>query len=44
MVFGIKEQINLPVIYAGLGEKVEDLQLNRESFIEGIFAEDNLES
>ncbi len=45
MVFGIKEQIGLPVIYAGLGEKVEDLQLfNRENFIEGIFADDNLES
>ena len=45
MVFGIKEQIGLPVIYAGLGEKVEDLQLfNRENFIVGIFADDNLES
>ncbi len=45
MVFGIKEQIGLPVIYAGLGEKVEDLELfNRENFIEGIFADDNLES
>lgn len=38
MVFAIKEQLGLPVIYAGLGEKVEDLQLfNRDSFISGIF-------
>jgi len=38
MVFAIKDQLGLPVIYAGLGEKVEDLQLfDRESFIAGIF-------
>lgn len=44
MVFGIKEEIGLPVIYAGLGEKVEDLQLfDRENFIEGIFANDATE-
>lgn len=42
MVFGIREQIGLPVIYAGLGEKVEDLELfDRASFIEGIFADVN---
>lgn len=38
MVFAIKDQLGLPVIYAGLGEKVEDLQLfDREFFIAGIF-------
>jgi len=38
MVFAIKDQLGLPVIYAGLGEKVEDLQLfDRDSFIAGIF-------
>jgi fused signal recognition particle receptor len=38
MVFAIKDQLGLPVIYAGLGEKIEDLQLfNRDSFISGIF-------
>jgi len=42
MVFGIREQIGLPVIYAGLGEKVEDLELfDRANFIEGIFADVN---
>ncbi|NLE93456.1 MAG: signal recognition particle-docking protein FtsY, partial [Chloroflexi bacterium] len=36
--FAIKDQLGLPVIYAGLGEKVEDLQLfDRDSFIAGIF-------
>jgi len=38
MVFAIKDQLGLPVIYAGLGEKIEDLQLfDRDSFIAGIF-------
>jgi len=38
MVFAIKDQLGLPVIYAGLGEKIEDLQLfDRDSFINGIF-------
>ena len=38
MVFAIKDQLNLPVIYAGLGEKVEDLQLfDKEAFIDSIF-------
>lgn len=42
MVFGIREQIGLPVIYAGLGEKVEDLELfDRANFFEGIFADVN---
>ncbi len=38
MVFAIKDQLGLPVIYAGLGEKVEDLELfDKRSFIDGIF-------
>ena len=41
MVFAIKDQLNLPVIYAGLGEKVEDLQLfDKEAFIDSIFTKD----
>ncbi|MGB4595068.1 MAG: signal recognition particle-docking protein FtsY [Anaerolineaceae bacterium] len=37
MAFAIKRQLGLPVIYAGLGEKLDDLQLfNRESFVDGI--------
>ena len=38
MVFAIKEQPSLPVIYAGLAEKIEDLQLfDKASFIDSIF-------
>jgi fused signal recognition particle receptor len=38
MVFAIKDQLDLPVIYAGLGEKIEDLQLfDKYSFIDSIF-------
>ncbi|MCK9246883.1 MAG: signal recognition particle-docking protein FtsY [Anaerolineaceae bacterium] len=38
MVFAIKDQLSLPVIYAGLGEKIEDLQLfDKKSFIDSIF-------
>lgn len=38
MVFAIKDQLDLPVIYAGLGEKIEDLQLfDKNSFIDSIF-------
>ncbi|HNW95613.1 MAG TPA: signal recognition particle-docking protein FtsY [Anaerolineaceae bacterium] len=37
MAFAIKSQLGLPVLYAGLGERVEDLQLfNREAFVNGI--------
>ena len=39
MAFAIKDELGLPVIYAGLGEKIDDLQLfDRASFIEGIFS------
>ena len=38
MVFAIKDQLGLPVIYAGLGEKIEDLELfDKQSFIDSIF-------
>ena len=38
MAFAIKRQLGLPVIYAGLGEKLDDLQLfDRDSFVDGIF-------
>ncbi|MFZ3070348.1 MAG: signal recognition particle-docking protein FtsY [Anaerolineaceae bacterium] len=37
MAFAIKSQLNLPILYAGLGEKVEDLQLfDRDAFVNGI--------
>jgi fused signal recognition particle receptor len=39
MAFAIKDQLDLPIIYAGLGEKPEDLQIfNREAFVDGILA------
>ncbi len=39
MAFAIKDQLNLPIIYAGLGEKPEDLQVfDRDAFVEGIMA------
>jgi len=38
MVFAIKDQLKIPIIYAGLGEKIEDLQLfDKKSFIDSIF-------
>ncbi|MDI9565724.1 MAG: signal recognition particle-docking protein FtsY [Brevefilum fermentans] len=37
MAFAIKSQLNLPIIYAGLGEKITDLQpFDREAFVCGI--------
>jgi fused signal recognition particle receptor len=37
MAFAIKSQLGLPIIYAGLGEKPDDLQpFDREAFIRGI--------
>jgi fused signal recognition particle receptor len=37
MAFAIKAQLGLPILYAGLGERIEDLQrFNREAFVEGI--------
>jgi len=37
MAFAIQEQLKLPILYAGLGEKPEDLQLfDRNAFVKGI--------
>ncbi len=37
MAFAIQKELNLPILYAGLGEKPEDLQVfNREAFVNGI--------
>jgi fused signal recognition particle receptor len=38
MVFSIQDQIGLPIVFAGLGEKTDDLQMfDRDKFITGIF-------
>jgi fused signal recognition particle receptor len=37
MAFAIKAQLNLPILYAGLGEQITDLQpFDREAFVSGI--------
>lgn len=39
MAFAIKRELNLPIIFSGLGEKPEDLQLfDREAFVDGILS------
>jgi fused signal recognition particle receptor len=38
MAFAVKEQVGLPILYAGLGEKLDDLQVfDRQAFVDGIF-------
>ncbi|MBI4927163.1 MAG: signal recognition particle-docking protein FtsY [Anaerolineae bacterium] len=38
MAFAIQKELGLPILYAGLGEKPEDLQVfNREEFVKNIF-------
>lgn len=38
MAFAIQKELGLPILYAGLGEKPEDLQVfNREEFVRNIF-------
>ena len=40
MAFAIAKELDLPIIYAGLGEKPEDLErFNRNSFVEGIIGD-----
>lgn len=40
MVFAIQKELGLPILYAGLGERAEDLErFNPEAFIEGILAD-----
>lgn len=39
MVFAIQRELALPILYAGLGEKTEDLAMfNPDAFVEGILA------
>ena len=39
MAFAIQEELGLPILYAGLGERPEDLQpFNPEAFVDGILA------
>jgi fused signal recognition particle receptor len=39
MAFAIQSQLGLPIVYAGLGEKPDDLQyFDREAFLDGILA------
>jgi len=40
MAFAIQKELNLPILFAGLGEKPEDLQpFSPEDFVEGILAD-----
>jgi fused signal recognition particle receptor len=40
MVFAIRLELGLPVLFAGLGEKVEDLTpFDPDAFVKGILAE-----
>ncbi len=37
MAFAIERELHLPILYAGLGERAEDLQpFDREAFVDGI--------
>jgi fused signal recognition particle receptor len=39
MAFAIRQELGLPILYAGLGEKPEDLQrFDREAFVDSIFS------
>jgi fused signal recognition particle receptor len=38
VVIGISDQFDIPIKYAGVGEKVEDLQIfDREEFVDSLF-------
>jgi fused signal recognition particle receptor len=38
VVIGISDQLNIPVKYIGVGEKIQDLQLfNKSEFVESFF-------
>lgn len=42
MAFAIQNELHLPIYFAGLGEKVEDLQpFNRNQFVENILSQTN---
>jgi fused signal recognition particle receptor len=37
MAFAIQRELGLPILFAGLGEKLEDLQpFNADAFIDGV--------
>jgi fused signal recognition particle receptor len=37
MAFAIQRELGVPILYAGLGEKPEDLQeFDREAYVDGI--------
>jgi fused signal recognition particle receptor len=39
MAFAIQRELGLPILYAGLGEKPDDLvRFDREAFVDGILA------
>jgi len=39
MVFAIQQELNLPILYVGLGEKPEDLQIfDPQAFVEGLIS------
>lgn len=45
VVIGISHQLNVPVRYIGLGEKITDLQpFNRKEFIESLFSNSKFEA
>jgi fused signal recognition particle receptor len=40
MAFAIQQELGLPILFAGLGEKPEDLQrFDREAFVDGILTQ-----
>jgi len=40
VVIGISDQMQIPVKYIGVGEKMEDLQLfDKQAFVEALFSE-----
>jgi fused signal recognition particle receptor len=42
MAFAIQRELDLPILYAGLGEKYDDLQpFDPDAFVDGIVAEWN---
>jgi fused signal recognition particle receptor len=44
MAFAIQKELGLPILFAGLGEKVDDLQpFDPDSFVSGIMGESNVE-
>lgn len=41
VVLGINKELEIPVKYIGVGEKIDDLEIfNRESFVEGLFSKE----